>query len=117
MADFGKALDKLIAGFEGFTDALRDMKDDHDDVAVADYDDREDHDDDDYRDLKQAPACNGINDDTIITMASGDLRKVIDAYRRLVRLARTGKIPTDKQRVEGHAAVKAVKHLIRKPIK
>lgn len=62
-------------------------------------------------------ARNGINDDTEITMKSGDLREVVDAYRRLVRFARNGKIPTQAERMKGHAAVKAVKHLIRKPVR
>ena len=66
---------------------------------------------------QQAPARENIGDDTIITMKSGDLRQVIDAYRKLSRFAREGKIPTQDQRMKGHASVKAVKHLIRKPIK
>ena len=57
----------------------------------------------------------GITDDTQITMRSGDLREVIDAYRHLSRLAREGKIPTQEQRFQLHKHIRAVKHLIRKP--
>ena len=57
----------------------------------------------------------GITDDTQITMRSGDLREVIDAYRHLSRLAREGKIPTQEQRFQLHNHIRAVKHLIRKP--
>lgn len=63
----------------------------------------------------EAPEYDGIDDDDEITMRSGDLRQVIDAYRKLVRFARNGKIPTQEERMKGHAAVKKVKHLIRKP--
>lgn len=116
MADFAKALDKLIQGFEGFTDTLREMQDYHQDAVAVAAGAGED-DDDDYKAPNQGAARGGIDDDTDITMKSGDLRKVVDAYRYLVRLARTGKIPTGDQRQAGHAAVRKVKHLIRKPVR
>ena len=66
---------------------------------------------------KVCAARNGVKDDDMVTLRSGDLREVVDAYRKLVRFARNGKIPTQDERMSGHEAVKAVKHLIRKPIR
>lgn len=93
----GDALEKLAGSFEGFAEELRDLYDGDEEV-------------------KAAPARNGIDDDTDITMKSGDLRHVIDAYRKMVRWAREGKIPTQEQRVKLHQSVRKVKHLIRKPV-
>ena len=58
-----------------------------------------------------------IDDDTMVTLRSGDLRQVVDAYRKLSRLARTGKVPTQEERFELHQHIKKVKHLIRKPLR
>ena len=69
---------------------------------------------------EQAPAQavdRGVNDETVITMRSGDLREVVDAYRTLSRFARTGRIPTQDERFKLHQHIKKVKHLIRKPIR
>ena len=68
---------------------------------------------------QEAPAYGGnrIDDDTMVTLRSGDLRQVVDAYRTLSRLARTGKVPTQEERFKLHQHIKKVKHLIRKPIR
>ena len=71
---------------------------------------------------EQAPARaeagrGGINDNDMITMRSGDLREVIEAYRTLSRMARTGCIPTQDERFKLHQHIKKVKHLLRKPIR
>lgn len=104
------ALEKLIAGFEGFTDELRNIADDLP-QGVAGCGEEPDG----YDAVEAAPARDGIDDATTITMKSGDLRRVIDAYRKLVRFAREGRIPTQEQRFKGHQSVRKVKHLIRKP--
>lgn len=66
-------------------------------------------------DAVDAPDDNGITDDTEITMRSGDLREVVNAYRKMVRFARNGRIPTQDDRMPGNLAVRKVKHLIRRP--
>ena len=72
-------------------------------------------DDDDDGPAQVDEPVGDINDDTMVTLRSGDLREVIDAYRTLSRLAREGKIPTQDQRFKLHKHIKKVKHLIRKP--
>lgn len=122
MKGFGNALDKLIRGFEGFTEELREIADDAPLAAgqgeeadgQVDYD--YGHDDADDAPVAGAPR-NDIDDDTMVTLRSGDLRKVIDAYRRFNRYAREGKIMTQDERNVLHRHIKKVKHLIRRPIK
>ena len=110
MGNLNAVLNKLAKVFEGVTEELRDLADDLPNGVAGHGEENDDP-------WVEVPARNGINDDTVITMKSGDLREVIDAYRKLTRFAREGKIPTQEQRKEGHRAVKAVKHLIRKPIR
>ena len=109
MRNFDAALAKLIEGFEGFTEELRNIADDVPQAGAGE--------EPDYAEVDQAPAREDIDDDTIVTMRSGDLRKVLDAYRKLVRFARNGKIPTQDERLKLHQAVRKVKHLVRKPIR
>ena len=59
----------------------------------------------------------GINDETMITMRSGDLREVVDAYRTLSRMHRMGRCATQDERFKLHQHIRKVKHLIRKPIR
>ena len=87
------ALEKLIEGFEGFTEELRGIADDVPQGAAGCGEEPDGCDA-----VRAAPARDGIADDTTITMKSGDLRQVIDAYRKLVRFAREGRIPTQEQR-------------------
>jgi len=118
MKNFGNALTKLIEGFEGFTEELRNMAGNQGDAGDGEepdnYNDNYDAEDNDGE-IEQAPARNDIEDDKIITMKSGDLRRVLDSYRKLVRYAREGKIPTQDQRMEMHKHILNVKHLVRKP--
>lgn len=110
------ALERLIDGFDGFTEELRSIVDDMPrggNEAVVGY--GEEPDDDEF--VQKAPDRGGVNDDTTITMRSGDLREVIDAYRTLSRLAREGRIPTQDQRLKLHRHIKKVKHLVRAPIR
>lgn len=107
------ALDKLANSFEGFTEELRNIADEFPQDAAGAGEEPDGYD----AEVAQAPARNDISDDKIITMRSGDLREVIDAYRRLSRFAREGRIPTQDQRMKGHLSVRKVKHLVRKPIR
>jgi hypothetical protein len=117
-----KGLDKLAEAAESFAYALRNLRvdgnagdgevDDNWNDAVIDDDDDNDN------VVAMAPAANrrdGIDDATEITMKSGDLRKVIDSYRKFSRYAREGRIPTQDERFKWHQSVRAVKHLIRQP--
>ena len=113
MKTLNAALARLIEGFEGFTETLREMADE----APQDAGAGEEPDYGYEAEVEQAPAREDIDDDTIVTMRSGDLRKVLDAYRKLVRYARNGKIPTQDERLKGHQAVRKVKHLVRKPVR
>jgi hypothetical protein len=119
MKNFGTALTKLIEGFEGFTEELRNMADmaPQDAGAGEEPDDWQDRREDNDAEVEKVPAREDIDDDKIITMRSGDLRKVLDAYRKLVRYARNGKIPTQDERLKLHQAVLKVKHLVRKPVR
>jgi hypothetical protein len=120
MRNFDGALEKLIEGFEGFTNSLRGMAVEDkqanadDGEEVYDFDPVEDN-DDAVVELPRGQNRDGITDDTEIHMRSGELRKVIDSYRKLSRYAREGRIPTQEQRFKLHQAVKDVKHLIRTP--
>ncbi len=68
--------------------------------------------------VARADAARGnVDDNTMITMRSGDLREVVDAYRTLSRMARTGRIATQDERFKLHQHIRKVKHLIRKPIR
>jgi len=116
MRNFNTALDKLIQGFEGFTDELRNMADE---LPADQPDDNVVHiagagEEPDFEPAVRV-AGDGIDDGTVITMKSGDLRKVVDSYRRFVRYAREGRIPDADERFKLHQSVRAVKHLIRKP--
>ena len=105
-------LSDVLERFEGvmadFIDALRDNLD----AAPAGAGEIEE---------EAAPARGaddrGINDESMVTLRSGDLREVIEAYRTLSRMARTGCIPTQDERFKLHQHIKKVKHLIRKPIR
>lgn len=114
MKNFEKALDKLVEGFEGFTEELRGIADDlpHDCGRAGDGEEPDGYD----AGPRRAPDRGGVNDDTIVTLRSGDLREVLNGYRKLVRFAREGRIPTQDQRMKGHHAVRKVKHLVRKPV-
>ena len=57
----------------------------------------------------------GVGDDAVVQIRSGDLRQVINAYRKMTRFAREGKIPTQDERVELHQHIRKVKHLVRPP--
>jgi hypothetical protein len=122
MKDIDTALTKLIKGFEGFTDELRNMVNGHDQEAAADLGGYEENYEPDAdagfaEENDDAPQMReDIDDDTMVTLRSGDLRKVIDSYRKLVRYARNGKIPTQEERFKLHQSIKRVKHLIRKPV-
>lgn len=117
MGNFRDAIEKLIQGFDGFTDKLRDMADElpQDGGAIAGAgEEAEDY--DNVVHLADAPAKHyDLDDDTMIQMRSGDLRKVLNAYRKMTRWAREGKIPTQDERVELHQHIRKVKHLVRKP--
>jgi hypothetical protein len=121
MKGIDAALTKLIKGFEGFTNELRNMANGHD-VAADNYDGDEDHDagfgeePDNYPEDLEPVAREDIDDDTMVTLRSGDLRKVLDAYRKLTRFAREGRIPTQDERLKLHQYIKKVKHLVRKPV-
>ena len=108
MGNLNAVLNKLAKVFEGVTEELRDLADDLPNGVAGHGEENDDP-------WVEVPARNGINDDTVITMKSGDLREVIDAYRRMVRYAREGKIPTQEQRNKLHPFIKKVKHLVRKP--
>jgi|KBSMisStandDraft_5_1062788.scaffolds.fasta_scaffold14342_1 hypothetical protein len=118
-----KGLDKLAKAAEDFSNALRNLNVDGNagDGEYADHDVDVFADDDDDNDnvVAIAQAANrrrdGIDDATEITMKSGDLRKVIDSYRKFTRYAREGRIPTSDERCKWHESVRAVKHLIRQP--
>ena len=111
-----KNMDAVLNALEDLIAALRDQGDNAPAGAGEDFNDDYGPDVDD--DVQEAPARdNGINDDTEITMRSGDLRKVVDAYRTLSRMHRTGRIATQDERNKLHKAIKAVRHLIRKPIR
>lgn len=103
-----EALEKLVDAFDDFTGSLRDLIEGLPERGVAGAGEEPD------RDVERVED-GGINDDTMIEMRSGDLRKVVDAYRKFVRYAREGKIPTQDERFKWHQAVRDVKHLIRKP--
>lgn len=110
-----EAIERLSKSFEDFASELNELADDLPKCNKAGHGEQVD---DHYR---PQPARErdrgGVHDETQITLKSGDLRKVVDAYRKLSRLAREGKVANQEQRFEGHRAVKAVKHLIRKPRK
>lgn len=110
-----KILDKLANSFEGFANDLRNYAEDLPQEGAAG--DGEDRDDDDgvIKFAPRAPRDNGVQDDQMVTLRSGDLRKVVDAYRKLARYAREGRIADQNVRLGLHPAVKAVKHLIRPP--
>lgn len=108
-----EALEKLVDAFDDFTGSLRDLIEDLPRQGPAGA--GEEPDEPAVGRVAERPRGDDIDDDTVIKMRSGDLRKVIDAYRRLTRYAREGKIPTQDERFKLHQSVRAVKHLIRKP--
>jgi hypothetical protein len=122
MKGFGTALEKLIQGFEGFTDELRNLAEDNQEQGikydgpqlVADAGDGEEV-NDGYEAAALGQQRNDITDETMVTVRSGDLRKVLDAYRKFNRYAREGKIMTQDERNVLHRHVKKVKHLVRRP--
>ena len=73
--------------------------------------------DDAFIEEPNAGCGDDLDDDSMVTLRSGDLRQVVDAYRTLSRMARTGKVPTQEERFKLHQHIKKVKHLIRKPIR
>lgn len=111
------ALERLANAFDGFAGEIRDLVEDMPQGAgvCADLGAGGGENVDDGFVDRAVDRGNGIDDETVITMKSGDLRKVVDAYRKLVRYARNGRIPTQDERLKLHQNVKAVKHLIRKP--
>lgn len=113
MANFNGALDKLIQGFEGFTEELRNIAEDLPQDRIVGAGEEPD---DNMVNFAAAPgAREDIDDATTITMKSGDLRQVLNAYRKLTRYAREGRIPTQDERVELHQHIRKVKHLVRMP--
>jgi hypothetical protein len=120
MKGFSEAVDRLADNFAQFADQLRDLAaadvpqlGDGEEPEGYDY-----HHDDAANDAAaQAPQPNAITDDTMVTLRSGDLRKVIDAYRKFNRFAREGKIMDQDERNVLHRHIKKVKHLIRRPVK
>lgn len=126
MGNFNAALERLIEGFEGFTEQLRNMADNQaneaGDIAGAGEelediaaDLNPDGGYDNVVKLADAPRQGDLDDDTIIKMRSGDLRKVLDAYRKMTRWAREGYIPNQDERVKLHQYIRKVKHLVRRP--
>lgn len=117
-AAFANAVDRLATAFEGFVEDLRDLKND---VAVDDEAGDGEYRDDDHLDRVEAPqdrpryADNGMSDDKDVTLKSGTLRQLVDNYRKMSRYHREGRIMDQQERFKLHAAVKAVKHLIRHP--
>lgn len=109
-----EALEKLVDAFEDFTGSLRDLIDGLPQQGPAGAGEEPDYEPAVGR-VAERPRGDEIDDDTVIKMRSGDLRKVIDAYRKLVRYAREGRIPTQDERFALHKSVRAVKHLIRRP--
>lgn len=112
-------IERISRKFEEFASDLREVADDLPRGGAAGYGEEDDPDEQYVPEAApaKAQAPNGIDfvDDSAITMKSGDLRKVVDSYRRLVRYAREGRIPAQDERFKLHQAVRAVKHLIRKP--
>lgn len=121
-----QANERLAALFEDFAVSLRQInRDDQQDKVAGDgedydndanggiYDDEDDN--DNVVQLGQAPVRDDTDDEKVITMKSGELRKVINSYRTLTRYAREGRIPDQDTRFKLHQAVRAVKHLIRRP--
>lgn len=134
MPKISDVLDNLASAFEDMADKMREARNNlaynqqEPEVAhggqVGEGEEVYDEEDVDYPAAPQ-PQLNvvglderrGIHDDTQVTIKSGDLRRVVNAYRKLVRFARNGIIPGQDERMDGHKAVYAVKHLIRKPQK
>jgi hypothetical protein len=121
MKGFREAVDKLADNFVQFADQLRDMAEDAPQdreydgpVLVADAGDGEEV-NDGYEAAALGKQRNDITDETMVTVRSGDLRKVLDAYRKFNRYAREGKIMTQDERNVLHRHVKKVKHLVRRP--
>ena len=110
-----KNIHDVLERFEGvmadLVDALRDAA--HAAPAGA----GEVDDGDAFIEDEPAQAQGRIDDDTMVTLRSGDLRQVVDAYRTLSRMARTGRIPTQDERFKLHQHIRKVKHLIRKPVR
>jgi hypothetical protein len=115
MKGFNEAVERLADNFAQFADQLRDISAAAPQAEVG-YGEEpyQDDDDDNVVNLVQNRA-NDVDDDKVITLRSGELRKVIDAYRKFHRYARTGKIPNQDERYKWGSAVRAVKHLIRQP--
>lgn len=110
-----EALEKLADAFSDFTDTLRDMAMDAPEANKAGA--GEEPDDGKIVPIARAPeGRGGFGDDVVVQIRSGDLRQVVNAYRKLSRMAREGQIPTQDERFELHQHIKKVKHLIRKPI-
>ena len=117
MKGLSTALEKLANSFEGFAGELRDLAEGVPQGGVAgDGEMPEEYvqeDDGNVVNLRDEPE--DVDDNTVITMKSGDLRRVVDSYRKLSRMAREGKIPTQDERFKLHLNIRAVKHLIRRP--
>lgn len=112
-------IEKIARKFEDFSSDLREIADDLPDKHQAGYGEEPDEYIEKANPVRAQQGDkahdHGIDDDTTITMKSGELRKVIDAYRKYVRYAREGHIPAQEERFQLHQSVRAVKHLIRKP--
>lgn len=121
MKTFGQALDRLAEAFQGFAAEIKDLKNEEsleaeagegEEIQDAFYDD--DHDDNDNV-IRIARPDNGIQDDQDVTLKSGDLRKVVNAYRALSRMHREGRLADQDTRFKLHQHIRKVKHLIRAP--
>lgn len=119
MGNFNNALDRLSEAFEGFARELRDMADEvpvKDNLVFGHAAGFGEEAEDEGKVVDFPPAeRDDLDDDTMVQIRSGDLRHVIDAYRKLVRFAREGYIPTQDERMALHQHIRKVKHLIRKP--
>lgn len=55
------------------------------------------------------PEANGVAADTLVQVSSGDLWKLVNRSRKMIRLAREGRVPSMEARAPLCRAIKAIK--------
>lgn len=108
MADkAGKVAEAMDRFAELMKDLAEDLRDDNDDAHVAVG----------QAAVRQERRGDGPGQETMVQISAGDLWRLVNRSRKMIRFARQGRIPSIDQRAPLNRVIKRIKHagLARKP--